>query len=48
MTISGGGRLAAIVHKAAFPIDEFLGRIVNLLCAEHVRLGGALQETRLP
>ena len=42
MTI--GMRLAAIVYEAGFPIDEFLGRLANLLRAEHIQLGGALQE----
>jgi len=37
-------RLAAIVYEAGFPIDEFLGRVANQLRAEHIRLGGALQE----
>ena len=37
-------RLAAIVYEAGFPIDEFLTRAVSLLRAEHIRLGGALQE----
>ena len=37
-------RLAAIVYEAGFPIDEFLTRVANQLRAEHIRLGGALQE----
>jgi Protein of unknown function (DUF2478) len=37
-------RLAAIVYEAGFPIDEFFARVANLLRAEHIRLGGALQE----
>ncbi len=37
-------RLAAIVYEAGFPIDEFLSRVANQLRAEHIRLGGALQE----
>ena len=44
MTTSNGGRLAAVVYEAGFPIDEFLGRVAGQLRAEHVRLGGALQE----
>ncbi len=42
--MTGNIRLAAIVYEAGFPIDEFLGRLANLLGAERVRLGGALQE----
>jgi hypothetical protein len=42
--MTGSIRLAAIVYEAGFPIDEFLGRAVNSLRAEHIRLGGALQE----
>ena len=42
--MTSGIRLAAIVYEAGFPIDEFLGRLANLLRAEHIRLGGALQE----
>ena len=44
MTITGSIRLAAIVYEAGFPIDEFLARVADLLRAEHVQLGGALQE----
>jgi hypothetical protein len=42
--MTGSIRLAAIVYEAGFPIDEFLGRVANQLRAEHIRLGGALQE----
>jgi len=42
--MTSGIRLAAIVYEAGFPIDEFLTRAVGLLRAEHIRLGGALQE----
>ena len=42
--MTGSIRLAAIVYEASFPIDEFLGRLASLLRAEHIRLGGALQE----
>ena len=44
MTMTGGMRLAAIGYEAGFPIDEFLGRVADRLRAEHIRLGGALQE----
>lgn len=42
--MTGSIRLAAIVYEAGFPIDDFVGRTVKLLRAEHIRLGGALQE----
>lgn len=42
--MTGSMRLAAIVYEAGFPIDEFLTRVANQLRAEHIRLGGALQE----
>jgi hypothetical protein len=42
--MTGNIRLAAIAYEAGFPIDEFLGRVADLLRAEHIRLGGALQE----
>ena len=42
--MTGSIRLAAIVYEAGFPIDDFVGRTVELLRAEHIRLGGALQE----
>ena len=42
--MTGGMRLAAIRYEAGFPIDEFLGRVADRLRAEHIRLGGALQE----
>jgi hypothetical protein len=44
MTMTGDMRLAAIRYEAGFPIDEFLGRVADRLRAEHIRLGGALQE----
>ena len=44
MTIPGSVRLAAIVYDAGFPIDDFLARIAIMLRAEHIQLGGALQE----
>lgn len=44
MTMTGNLRLAAIVYDSGFAIDEFLAGIANRLRAEHVRLGGALQE----
>lgn len=44
MTITGSVRLTAVVYEAGFPIDEFLTRVVNLLRAENILLGGALQE----
>jgi len=44
MTMTGNPRLAAIAYDAGFAIDEFLARIAKALRAEHVRLGGALQE----
>ena len=37
-------RLAAIIYQAGFRIDDFLIRVANLLRADHIRLGGALQE----
>jgi hypothetical protein len=37
-------RLAAVVYQAGFQIDDFLTRAVNLLRADHVKLGGAIQE----
>jgi hypothetical protein len=44
MTITGTVRLAAVVYQAGFQIDDFLARVANLLRADHIRLGGALQE----
>jgi len=44
MTMTGNLRLAAIAYDSGFAIDEFLARIANRLRAEHIRLGGALQE----
>ena len=44
MTISGTVRLAAIVYQTGFQIDDFLSRVITLLRADHVSLGGALQE----
>jgi len=44
MTMTSGIRLAAIQYEAGFPIDEFLARVAHQLRAEHIRLGGALQE----
>lgn len=44
MTITGTVRLAAIVYQAGFHVDDFLTRVANLLRADHVRLGGAIQE----
>ena len=43
MTMTGL-RLAAVVFKAGFAIDEFLFRLADRLRADDVRLGGALQE----
>jgi len=42
--MTGGMRLAAIRYEAGFPIDEFLALLAGRLRAEHIRLGGALQE----
>ena len=44
MTITGTVRLAAVVYQAGFQIDDFLTRAASLLRADHVRLGGILQE----
>jgi Protein of unknown function (DUF2478) len=44
MTMMGSVRLAAVVYEAGFRIDEFFARVVDQLRAEHVSLGGALQE----
>ena len=44
MTISGTVRLAAIVYQSGFKIDDFLRRVADLLRADHVKLGGILQE----
>jgi hypothetical protein len=44
MTITRPVRLAAVVYQAGFQIDDFLARAANLLRADHIRLGGALQE----
>ena len=37
-------RLAAIIYQAGFQIDDFLSRVADRLRADHVKLGGALQE----
>jgi hypothetical protein len=44
MTTSGAVRLAAIGYQTGFKIDDFLRRVVDRLRADHVSLGGALQE----
>jgi len=44
MTMTGTVRLAAVVYQAGFQIDDFLTRAANLLRADHVKLGGAIQE----
>ena len=44
MTISGSVRLAAVIYEPGFAIDGFMSRIAERLRAEHVRLGGAVQE----
>jgi hypothetical protein len=44
MTIAATVRLAAVIYQAGFQIDDFLTRAANLLRADHVRVGGALQE----
>jgi hypothetical protein len=44
MPITRTVRLAAVIYPAGFQIDDFLTRAVNLLRAERIRLGGALQE----
>jgi hypothetical protein len=44
MTTSGAVRLAAIGYQAGFKIDDFLRRVADRLRADHVSLGGALQE----
>jgi len=44
MTITGTVRLAAVVYQAGFQIDDFLTHAASLLRADHVRLGGVLQE----
>lgn len=44
MMAMGTVRLAAVIYQAGFRIDEFLARVADLLRADHVKLGGALQE----
>lgn len=44
MTITRTVRLAAIVYQTGFQIDDFLSRVADLLRADCVKLGGALQE----
>ena len=44
MTKTGTLRLAAIIYQAGFQIDDFLSQVAIRLRADHVRLGGVLQE----
>lgn len=44
MTKTAPVRLAAVVYEAGFQIDDFLSRAADLLRADHINLGGALQE----
>ncbi len=44
MPITRTVRLAAVIYQAGFHIDDFLTRAANLLRAERISLGGALQE----
>lgn len=44
MTITRPVRLAAVIYQAGFQIDDFLTRAADLLRADQVKLGGALQE----
>jgi hypothetical protein len=44
MTITRTVRLAAVVYQAGFQSDDFLARVTNLLRADHIRVGAALQE----
>jgi hypothetical protein len=44
MTASGTVRIAAIGYQAGFEIDDFLRSVTNRLRADHVSLGGTLQE----
>ena len=44
MTISGTVRLAAIGYQSGFKIDDLLRRVTGRLRADHIRLGGTLQE----
>jgi hypothetical protein len=44
MTITRTVRLAAVIYESGFQIDDFLTRAANLLRADPISLGGALQE----
>jgi nucleoside-triphosphatase THEP1 len=44
MTINGAMRLAAVIYRSGFRIDDFLARIADLLRADQVKLAGVLQE----
>jgi hypothetical protein len=44
MTITRTVRLAAVIYESGFQINDFLTRAANLLRADNIRLGGALQE----
>lgn len=44
MTKIGTVKLAAVAYQTGFQIDEFLIHTANLLRADHIRLGGILQE----
>ena len=44
MTISGTVRLAAIGYQSGFKIDDFLRHVTDRLRADHISLGGTLQE----
>lgn len=47
MTTMGPVRLAAINYQAGFQIDDFLIHVADLLRADYIRLGGALQENAI-
>ena len=44
MTKTGTLRLTAVIYQAGFQIDDFLTHVAIRLRADHVRLGGVLQE----
>jgi hypothetical protein len=44
MPLKGTVGLAAIIYQTGFQIDDFLARAAHLLRADHISLGGTLQE----
>jgi len=44
MPITDSVRLAAVIYQTGFQIDDFLTRVADLLRADHVGVGGVLQE----